>query len=64
MGNTCNISLSIKMSDDYKNNIMDLADEMAAAATEKNAHSYDNLIRARKMLEAKLEVALTTVHDI
>lgn len=64
MSNTCNVTLAITMSNDCKRHIMDLADEMAAAATERNAHAYDNLIRARKMLEAKLDVALTTSYTI
>lgn len=50
----CTISLTMKISNDSKKKIMDLADEMAAAASDKCAQSYDNLMRARKMLEAEL----------
>jgi hypothetical protein len=33
---------------------MDLADEMAAASSERSAQSYDTLMKARKQLEAQL----------
>jgi hypothetical protein len=63
MNSEFNIAFSITISDDYKNSIIGFADEMAAAASERTAHSYDNLIRARKMLESKLDVALIATYD-
>ena len=50
----CNGFITVKMTNECRRKIMDLADEMAAAATQKNAQSYDNLMRARKMLETEL----------
>lgn len=49
-----NISLTVNFSNNYKQTIMDLADEMAAASSERNAQSYDALMKARKQLEAQL----------
>lgn len=60
----CNISLTVKMSEESKKKIMNLADEMAAAATERNAHSYENLIRARHALEIELENSLAKTYNV
>ena len=48
------ISLTVNFSSNYKQAIMDLADEMAAASSERSAQSYDTLMKARKQLEAQL----------
>lgn len=50
----CHIALTAKLSTETKNKIMNLADEMAAASAERSAQSYDNLMRARRLLESEL----------
>ena len=59
----CKISLVVKISAATKKKIMDLADEMAAASSERSAQSYDTLMRARKTLETELSENLVTTYN-
>lgn len=52
------VSLHVQMTEDFRRRILALADEMAASASEKSAHSYDNLIRARAELKGELETVI------